>query len=80
MRPEAMMFQVLATIFFSASVAVAFGVIAAMLADNGSDIREALGLRAAGMNRVPMRRPRRTVRIGVNMPQVMQSAPQRAAA
>jgi hypothetical protein len=74
------MFQVLATIFFSMVSAVAFGVIAAMLADNRADIRAALGLNVAGSYRASPNRARRSKRTEMVKPRAVQPALRHAAA
>ena len=74
------MFQVLVTIFFSAAVLTAAGVIAAMLTDNAADVGRALGL--APMRSVPSRRvrARRAVPARAATPRAPALSPLRAAA
>jgi hypothetical protein len=74
------MFQVLATIFFSIVSAVAFGVIAAMLLDNGVEIRSALGLNVSGSHRASWNRSRRMRRVEIVRPRVVRPALRHAAA
>jgi hypothetical protein len=74
------MFQVLATIFFSMVSAVAFSVIAAMLADNIADIRAALGLNVSGSYRASWNRARRLQRTEMPRPRAAQPALRHAAA
>ena len=72
------MFQVFATIFFSAALLAAVGVIAAMLADDAGEIGRALGLKPLGSLPVQGRRQAARVRTATLRPQV--SSPLRAAA
>ena len=58
------MFQILGTIFFSAAILAAIGVIAAMLVDNAVEIRRALGFAPVSFLPHPRARLRRSVMAG----------------
>ena len=73
------MFQVFATIFFSASVLLALGVIVGMVSENITDIRKALGLQSPEAVATSRRRGRQAVRSASVRPRAV-IAPQRRAA
>jgi hypothetical protein len=64
------MFQVFTTIFFSASGALSFGVIAVMVTDNMADIRSALRLDGRVIDRMPQHRRRSEFRASAFRKQV----------
>jgi hypothetical protein len=74
------MFQVLTTIFFSATITASSSVIAAMLSDNQDDIRAALGIGSRSARRVIEHRGRRTRTTEVRAKPATVTQPLRAAA
>jgi hypothetical protein len=74
------MFQVFATIFFSAAVLVAFAVIGGMLLENIADIRTALGFTDAPSARVAPARLRHAGRVRSVAPRATIMPSRRAAA